>query len=296
MDIHQLEVFITAAQYMNFTEASQRLFMVQSAVSHNITTLEKELGIKLFTRSNNALSLTPAGEIFLSEAYKITSIAQESVSRMKSVQAGQVGQISVGFVFPQMIDCFVPNLMAFFKEYPNIEAKFKEHNCITLARMLESNDIDIVFGREDSFIKNDKFRWKSLYVDDFVVMMCKNHPLASEKKVTPNQLAREKIFTMSRETNPGMFDLINFIFMSNGVMPNINDSCNSHFTTIMFARMGLGVVIFPTMYLRYMSDDMTYATIDDPNACHEIGIAWTTNNKNSAQPLFLKAFGISNMA
>ena len=61
MDIHQLEVFIVAARYLNFSEAAQRLFMVQSAVSHSIITLEKELGLKLFTRRNNQLSLTPAG-------------------------------------------------------------------------------------------------------------------------------------------------------------------------------------------------------------------------------------------
>lgn len=293
MDIHQLEVFITAAQYMNFTEAAQRLFMVQSAVSHSITTLEKELGLKLFTRSNNQLSLTPAGEIFLKDAYEITSIARGSVAKMRSVRTGQVGLLHVGFVLPQIIDCFVPNFKAFFDAYPNVEAKFIAYDCITLARNLESNKVDIAFGRKDAFIKSDKLRWQSLYVDDFVVVMSKTHHLAKERSVTPVQLAQEKIFTMSRESNPGMFDLINFLFMSNGITPNINDTCNNHFTTIMLVRTGLGMAIFPAMYLRYLTEDMTYAQINDPNAFHEIGIAWTTNNKNTAQPLFLREFGIT---
>lgn len=75
-------------------------------------------------------------------------------------------------------------------------------------------------------------------IDDFVVVMEKKHPLADRRRIRPAELARETIFTMSRETNPGMFDLVNFIFMSNGITPNINDDCNDHFTTIMLVRMG----------------------------------------------------------
>lgn len=292
MDIHQLEVFIAAARYMNFTEAAQRLFMVQSAVSHSITTLEKELGLKLFTRRNNQLSLTPAGEIFLKDAYQITSIARTSVAKMQGVQNGEIGHLHVGFVLPQMVDCFVPNFRSFSVNYPNVETRYTAYDCITLARHLEEGRVDVAFGREDSFIKNEKFRWKSLYIDDFVVVMEKSHPLAGRRRVRPAELAREKIFTMSRETNPGMFDLVNFIFMSNGITPNINDDCNDHFTTIMLVRMGMGVAIFPTLYLRYLTENMTYATIDDPNAFHEIGIAWKTDNRNTALPLLLREFGI----
>ena len=293
MDIHQLEVFIAAARYMNFTEAAQRLFMVQSAVSHSITTLEKELGLKLFTRRNNQISLTPAGEVFLKDAYQITAIARTSLAKMQGVRNGEIGHLRVGFVLPQMVDCFVPNFRSFAEKYPNVETCYTAYDCITLARYLEDGRVDVAFGREDAFIKNEGFRWKSLYIDDFVVVMEKNHPLAGRQRVRPAELAREKIFTMSREANPGMFDLINFIFMSNGITPNLNDDCNDHFTTIMLVRMGMGVAIFPTLYLRYLTENMTYATIDDPNAFHEIGIAWRTDNRNAAMSLFLREFGIS---
>lgn len=53
------------------------------------------------------------------------------------------------------------------------------------------------------------------------------------------------------------------------------------------------MAILPTLYLRYLTGDMTYATIDDPNAFHEIGIAWKTDNKNTALPLFLQEFSIA---
>ena len=84
MDTHQLEVFITAAQYLNFTQAAKRLNMVPSAVSHNIAMLESELSTKLFLRNKNKISLTVEGKLFLADAYLMKShwIIQVSVNQI----------------------------------------------------------------------------------------------------------------------------------------------------------------------------------------------------------------------
>ncbi len=63
MNTTQQKCFIEAAELLNFTAAAERLYISQPALSRNISALEEELGVMLFLRRNNVLSLTPGGEI-----------------------------------------------------------------------------------------------------------------------------------------------------------------------------------------------------------------------------------------
>lgn len=61
MEIKQLQIFLAAAESLSFTEAAQRCYIVQSAVSQQIASLEKELGAALFVREKRGLHLSPEG-------------------------------------------------------------------------------------------------------------------------------------------------------------------------------------------------------------------------------------------
>ena len=59
MTTFQIECFLNVAKYLNFTEAANHLFIAQSSLSRNISNLEAELGIKLFSRTKKYVRLTP---------------------------------------------------------------------------------------------------------------------------------------------------------------------------------------------------------------------------------------------
>src|SRR5882724_8697910 len=65
--LHSLQVFDAAAQHLSFTAAARTLNVTQTAVSHQIRSLEAELGVVLFRRMPRRLTLTPAGEAWASE-------------------------------------------------------------------------------------------------------------------------------------------------------------------------------------------------------------------------------------
>ena len=60
LDVHQLKVFSAVAENLSFTRAAERLFLTQSAVSHQIARLEREVGCSLLDRQGRAVVLTPA--------------------------------------------------------------------------------------------------------------------------------------------------------------------------------------------------------------------------------------------
>ena len=208
MDTRQLEVYITAVQYMNFTEASKRLNMVPSAVSHSISMLENELQTKLFVRDKNKLSLTPEGKAFLYDAIRIKTIANNAVVRAQTQKEDHGGILNVGFVFPEFIQQFIPEMSDFSEKYPAVEVSFNQYDAITLAQKLSKRELDVAFGRQDMFTTHQHIAWRSLYRDPFMVVMHREHALASSVSITVSMLKYETLLMMSRGANPGMFDML----------------------------------------------------------------------------------------
>src|SRR4051794_41767062 len=60
-DVHQLKSFLAVAENLSFTRAAETLFLTQSAVSHQIADLERDLGVELFIRHGRTIELTAAG-------------------------------------------------------------------------------------------------------------------------------------------------------------------------------------------------------------------------------------------
>ena len=75
MNTVQLECFLTVAEYLNFSKASEALKLTQPAVTHQIQSLEKELNVKLFRRTSKNVSLTQEGYLFLADAQLILKTA-----------------------------------------------------------------------------------------------------------------------------------------------------------------------------------------------------------------------------
>ena len=75
LDAHQLNVFLTAAETLNFTRAARELNMTQPSVSQHVQELERHFGTALFDRSGRKVSLTDAGEALLPLAREIVTLS-----------------------------------------------------------------------------------------------------------------------------------------------------------------------------------------------------------------------------
>ncbi|MFR8087616.1 MAG: LysR family transcriptional regulator [Lachnospirales bacterium] len=75
MNTFQIDCFIQVAETLNFARAAERLNVTQPAVTHQIRSLEEELGVKLFRRTTRIVELTQEGILFLEDARNIAAIS-----------------------------------------------------------------------------------------------------------------------------------------------------------------------------------------------------------------------------
>src|SRR3954451_4262 len=83
LDAHKIKVFAAVAQFLSFTRAAQSLHLTQSAVSHAVASLERELDAPLLRREGKRVSLTDAGRVLLERSRTIFAAFEEAEAAVK---------------------------------------------------------------------------------------------------------------------------------------------------------------------------------------------------------------------
>lgn len=116
MDITQLKSFITVAHTQNLTQAAEKLFLSQPAVSAQIKSLESHIGTPLFNRNSSGMTLTRAGEVFLPEAEALLQHKHRLEIFAKTLSESYVQSVQLGLIHPvhpakitELIDEIVQN-------------------------------------------------------------------------------------------------------------------------------------------------------------------------------------------
>jgi DNA-binding transcriptional LysR family regulator len=95
LDVHQLNVFVAAAESLNFTQAAKQLHMTQPSVSQHIQGLERHFDMSLFSRNGRNLELTDAGMALLPLAKEAVVLSVRIDETMASLKGGLYGHLMV---------------------------------------------------------------------------------------------------------------------------------------------------------------------------------------------------------
>ncbi len=119
MSLRGLRTFCVAARYESFRTAGEELFITASAVSHQIKSLEEELGEQLFDRTSRELSLTETGKSLYEDANPLIEQLDSVVAKYKTGAVSSSIRISVQPFFAS--EYFVPRLTEFTASHPEID-------------------------------------------------------------------------------------------------------------------------------------------------------------------------------
>ena len=157
MNSVQINCFIAAAKYRSFSKAAASLYLSQPTFSRNISSMEEELGIRLFSRNSfHGIEITPAGRMML-EAFS-TARREVLAALEKARKLEQEAQLhmTVGLLIGQLLDERLEDLLARFRlEFPNATVNLRRSTYQELIAALHSNEIDIIYLPQWQYAQQD---------------------------------------------------------------------------------------------------------------------------------------------
>lgn len=143
MNSRQLQYALMLAKELSFSQVAEKLNISQPALSKQIISLEQELGVKLFDRTTSRVSLTPAGESFVSEAREILFREDQLKRKMEEYLTGEKGRLIIG-VSPFRSLYQLPNIVKKLKnEFPGLSIIVRELGSIPLHEGAVNGEFDI---------------------------------------------------------------------------------------------------------------------------------------------------------
>lgn len=249
MEIRQLHYFISVAEHKSFTKAANELFVVQSAVSQQIASLEEKLGIQLFNRNKRFVELTEAGKVFFYEAVRLLEHAESAITKAQRAQAGLIGTLKIGFLAAPVRN-FLPILInRFSKRYPEVEVSLHHLTMKELKRKMDTNDLDIVFSVSfgQNLLNQNQLEIHSLYSTSTCVYMRHDHPLVEKNSIKISDLRHEPFIMRDREEAPQWNDYVIDLCMKEDFYPKIVTQTRRIEAVMMLVDAGLGVAVFPNV-------------------------------------------------
>lgn len=197
MNNKQLECFMQVTLHLSFRRASEALFLTQPAVSHQIQSLEKELGFQLFERRQNRVFLTPAGERFYRDIVPAMGMVRQACENAKRI-AAQKERRMLKCAFLRMSPDSMRRLIRDHEESgANYDFSIQVDLRLAPIAVLLSTAADMVFCLKEDLPDSDEYAFIELdRTRDYLVMSC-SHRLAQLREIHFSDLRRQNILQMN---------------------------------------------------------------------------------------------------
>ena len=143
MNFQNLKYFLLVAEELNITRAAERLYISQQSLSNHISNMERELDVKLFTRSPK-LSLTYAGELLVDTATQILDLHTQYLTKVGDISRHYMGVLRLGISHTCGLALLPEILPRFRAEFPMVEFSLFEGNSNQLEDELSHGRIDLI--------------------------------------------------------------------------------------------------------------------------------------------------------
>lgn len=126
MNLRQLQYAVSLSETGSFSHLAEKLNISQPALSKHILSLEKELGVQLFDRTETPLKTTAAGEHFIKEARKLIDKENQLLRSMEQFRSGEKGQLTIG-ITPFRSAYLIPEIVKKVREeFPGVRVTLVE--------------------------------------------------------------------------------------------------------------------------------------------------------------------------
>lgn len=195
MTLTELRYIVAVAQTRHFGRAAERCFISQPTLSVGIKKLEEELGVQIFERGSNEVTVTPVGKLVVEQAQRVLEEAQQIKELAAQGKDPLSGPLRLGVIFT-VGPWLLPSLVPLMKEQAaNMPLIIHENYTQRLLESLRNGDLDCIILALP--IDESGLETYPLYDEDFVVAVPREHAWAQRKAIDIQQLAEETVLLLS---------------------------------------------------------------------------------------------------
>ncbi len=253
----QLSVFEAVARLGSYTRAAEELHMAQPTVSVQIRKLTETIGLPLLEQIGKRIHVTESGRELVGACGEIFQVLVRIEDKFASIRRLETGRLrlavsTTGSHFASRM------LSAFVQQYPGIDVALQIHQRQTLLARLADNADDLyIFATPP---KDGEVVVQQIMPNPMVVFARADHPLANERGITLERLAREPF--LIREPGSGTRMVAQEIFARRGLQPKLRMELSSNEALKQAILAGLGVSILSQYTLGPDGEHPQLVTLD----------------------------------
>lgn len=269
MNFQNLKYFLLVAEELNITRAAERLYISQQSLSNHIANMERELDVKLFTRSPK-LSLTYAGELLVDTATQILDLHTQYLTKVGDISRHYMGVLRLGISHTCGLALLPEILPRFREEFPMVEFSLFEGNSNQLEDELAHGRIDLIVCFQPVTLEGVE-----------TLPLVEGHLIMVVPKNFTDQLFGGQAEQVRRAFMDGAdiaaFRSMPFVLLKRGNRTRsiVDQYCSQHAfkpkialetestaTTLAMAQQGMGIAICPELFLRVIHVNSTNTTAE----------------------------------
>ncbi|MCO1659105.1 LysR family transcriptional regulator [Pseudonocardia humida] len=288
MELQQMRYVVAVAETSSFTRAAERCLVVQSALSHQIARLERELGARLFERTSRRVRLTPAGAAFLPAARQCLDAAERAAAEVAAAVGEVRGRLAVGLISTVAAIDVAGALREFRRRYPHVRISLRVRASEELVEQVEQGAVDVAFLGLPTTARPRGVDARELARDRLVAVVAPDHPLAGEPAVDLRRLSTEVFVDLpARTAGRAQSDQA---FSAAGLSRDVAFEVTTAHLIARLVEQGLGVAMLPSAYVPQLTGVTTVEVVDAPVRVEYA--AWSRDGCSPAATAFLAVLDI----
>lgn len=280
MTLLSYKIFHTVVEQKSFLKASEIIHITPSAISHAISSMEKELGFPLFIRDKRGVQLTSYGESLYPSIRAILKSEEHLIQEIDLFNGLQKGSVKIG-TFNSVCTSWIPEIVESFTAlYPNINIEIYQGTYDDIVGWIKSGIVDLGFLSTSSA---KDLSITPLYKDRLVCVVHKGVMPINKEYITLDDI-KGKFFVSQRESCDAD---ISIFLKKYGLKVRTNCFVVDDQSTIAMVESGFGICIMPELVMKKINYNVDVYSIE-PSEYRIIGLS--VLDKQTMAPAVAKMF------
>ncbi len=256
LELRHLRSLLAIRETGNLARAAERLHVTQSALSHQIKSLEQHFDVQLFLRNSKPLCLTPAGHRLIELAGQVLPLVAGAEHELQRVARGELGRLHIAIECHACFEWLAPVLSHYRQQWPQIEVDIRVGVSFEALPALRKGEVDLVISSDP--VRCADLKFATLFRYEALLVMAADHALTRKRRIQPTDLVEQTLITYP--VNRQRLDVFSRFLQPAGIEPAAVRQSELTSVILLLVTSGRGVAVLPDWVLREVAAANQFTT------------------------------------